>query len=734
MAASSTSPNRELESSAAPGRRVTGLRRLFASASPFVPQRSRDALHIAVLCAFAVAEPLFEMLDTRPAVLADQGLQALAMLTCILIVGIPLPLILLEELAGWVSIRLRGWLHLVFISLLLTLLVWPFIKQTHAVPGLYLIPLGVLIGMVGARLYAGSVWARRIVSAASPGIILFPSVFLYQAPVWEREVPPPPSLEARNPTPVVLIVFDEFCGTSLMNEDRQVDAIRYPHFAELARNSTWYRNASSVHSATTSALPAILDGRYPREDVNPSLEEHPQNLFTLFKATGKFEQAVFEPYTRLFPADRRRVQRARSALAELGELLPLLPIVYVHALFPVDVPFDRPEIPRIWFGLRSSWEVSRDLRRGLVRYPWEADRDLQLEHFRDCLTKGNQPALYFAHFAIPHVPWCYLPSGRRYRPDMGGSGSTYAMGTIGLKEELWQSDPLAVDQGWQRYLLQLRWVDSELGRVFDQLKANDLYDESLIIVTADHGVSFRSGHPRRHIDADTLPDLASVPLFVKVPHQAEGKIDDGNVEAVDVLPTILDCVGIQAPATLDGSSLLAADRPERPRKQFFETGTIHSLDAAFTRRDESLLNMLDRFGSGGPSDRLYELGPRPDLLGRKVSEFGRAVPPVGWKMEVEPFGNSIPGMRTGLVPCYPEAKVLSRVDQPLQIAVAVNGVIRCVTRTYFPAGLNRKWTAMIPESAFDAPDVEMRIYVVSSVQGKTILEDCTPADLRLAPQ
>ncbi|HVV99047.1 MAG TPA: sulfatase-like hydrolase/transferase [Planctomycetaceae bacterium] len=729
MAASSISPDRGIES---PPTRVDSRR---SWAAPFVPRRGRDALHLAVLCAFAVAEPLFEMLDTRPAALADQGLVTLFLLSVVLIAGIPLPLIAMEELAGRISLRLRDWVHILLVSVLLTLFSWPLLKQTHAVPGIYLIPLGVVVGLLGGAVYATSVWAQRLVSAASPGMLLFPVAFLCQSPHWIPAPAPPPSLEVRNPTPVMLIVFDEFCGTSLMGPDRQIDAVRYPHFAELARGSTWHRNATSVHPVTTNAVPAILDGRYPRQDLMPTLEAHPQNLFSLLKATGKFELAVFEPYTRLLPPDpRARARGARSALGEFCEILPLLPIVFVHALFPSDVPFERPDIPRLWFGLRSSWEVDRNQRRGLVRYPWDSDRNQQLEHFGDCLTRGDQPALYFMHCALPHVPWCYLPSGRRYRPDGGPSFGTYAMGTVGLKEEMWQTDPLAADQGWQRYLMQLQWLDRELGRLIAQLKKSGLYDETLIIVTADHGISFRAAHSRRQIDDETLPDIASVPLFVKAPHQQEGKIDDGNAEAIDVLPTILDLLGIEPPEPVDGTSLLADDRVQRPRKELYEVGMVHPLDAAFSRRDETLLNMLDRFGSGGDDDRLFRLGPHPELLGRDVADFTAAPHPVRWRFEVAPFGDSPPAARTGLLPCYLEGRVLSRVDQPLQIAVAVNGVIGCVTRTYFSAGMNHKWTAMLPESALRVPAPELRFYVISEVRGETILEDCTPSDPQLAPQ
>ena len=57
-------------------------------------------------------------------------------------------------------------------------------------------------------------------------------------------------------------------------------------------------------------------------------------------------------------------------------------------------------------------------------------------------------------------------------------------------------DPWAVVQAQQRYLLQAAMVNRILGRLIDRLRQAGLYERSLIIVTADHGMSFVPGEPR----------------------------------------------------------------------------------------------------------------------------------------------------------------------------------------------------------------------------------------------
>ena len=82
-------------------------------------------------------------------------------------------------------------------------------------------------------------------------------------------------------TPVVLVVFDEFPVSSLMRADGSLDTVRYPNFARLARDGTWYPRATTVHDSTTQAVPAILTGQLPRKGELPTLKDHPDNLFTL---------------------------------------------------------------------------------------------------------------------------------------------------------------------------------------------------------------------------------------------------------------------------------------------------------------------------------------------------------------------------------------------------------------------------------------------------------------------
>ena len=70
---------------------------------------------------------------------------------------------------------------------------------------------------------------------------------------------------------------------------------------------------------------------------------------------------------------------------------------------------------------------------------------------------------------------------------------------------MWTDNQSAVNQYWQRHLLQLGFTDRLLGRLVTRLRRAGLYDRSLLVVTADHGASFRPGDNRRSFRTPVCP-------------------------------------------------------------------------------------------------------------------------------------------------------------------------------------------------------------------------------------
>lgn len=113
----------------------------------------------------------------------------------------------------------------------------------------------------------------------------------------------------------------------------------------------------------------------------------------------------------------------------------------------------------------------------------------------------------------------------------------------------------------ERYLGEVRWIDNQLARLFTELTALGLADDTAIVFTADHGEEFGEHGGKWH--GDLYPEDLHVPLLVYVPGGAPRKID-APVSTVDVAPTILDLLGVTAPAEYDGDSLVPLVDGEPP--------------------------------------------------------------------------------------------------------------------------------------------------------------------------
>jgi choline-sulfatase len=109
---------------------------------------------------------------------------------------------------------------------------------------------------------------------------------------------------------------------------------------------------------------------------------------------------------------------------------------------------------------------------------------------------------------------------------------------------------------------EIAYVDSCVGKLLHELKVRSLYDDAVIAIMADHGESLGAHGEDTH-GVFLYDETIQVPLLIKLPHAgatAEKRIDN-RVELVDVLPTVLDAIGIAIPSGVQGKSLVGLMKP-----------------------------------------------------------------------------------------------------------------------------------------------------------------------------
>ncbi|MGH7833706.1 MAG: sulfatase-like hydrolase/transferase, partial [Candidatus Binatia bacterium] len=346
----------------------------------------------------------------------------------------------------------------------------------------------------------------------------------------------------------------------------------------------------------------------------------------------------------------------------------------------------------------------RDIRGA----PSSTARTLRKERF-DAFLHSIEPCekhcLHYLHILLPHGPWYYLPSGKTYFRD-----DVFDKKTLQRTEHEW---PLI--EIYQRHLLQVAFVDNLLGKLIARLKALEMFDPSLIVVTADHGRSFWPGELGRNtLKAAHPEDILTVPLFIKAPYQKTGSVSDRNVETIDILPMIADLLKLDSDWTFDGCSPFAAGCAERPEKILIRGPKRRgSFPSDIGLRTDTLKRKIALFGSGAKPHGLFAVGSYPHLVGRNVSEIGiqggaaeGASVTVVSPLESPASSDYVPARFAALLHSAEE------IQKAPQVAVAVNGVIEAVVPAVRDDRSRWVVSAMVPEDSLRESGNKLQFFLV----------------------
>ncbi|OLP54364.1 hypothetical protein BJF92_19175 [Rhizobium rhizosphaerae] len=134
----------------------------------------------------------------------------------------------------------------------------------------------------------------------------------------------------------------------------------------------------------------------------------------------------------------------------------------------------------------------------------------------------------------------------------------------GLSGRVAEADPRTIAKVRAVYAGMMAEVDHHIGRIVEALKAAGRYERTLIVFTGDHGEQlFDHGLMGKLAFYD---GSAHIPLILRHPHLVggRGKTVSAFTQSIDILPTVLDAIGLSRPDNVDGESLLPFCRGEMP--------------------------------------------------------------------------------------------------------------------------------------------------------------------------
>lgn len=675
-----------------------------------------NALHVFVLFSFAVAQPIYDLLSRHAEFLVAHQAKPIDVIILIIFLSFAVPFVIVafEAIAGLLGRKVRKGIHGLVILIFITVFAIQLLKHINQLSGMVIVIMASILGIASTFFYFRFHVVRFFFTILSPAILIFPLLLLFNSPVnkivFEKNKQYIINSPVNSDTPVIMVVFDEFSTISLMDENYQIDPVRYPNFAELAKQSYWFRNNTTVAEMTDSAVPAILTGSYVDHYLVPTVNEHPCNIFTLLG--GSYEIKAIEPMTLLCPDElcknkMNSVQRIRSVGIDLLVVCP-------HIIFPSDLLSWLPPVTQTWEDFLGDAKMfaSKKEYEGYVEKtkPKHKDRVRIFREFVNSIGATDKPTLYFIHSILPHVPWDYFPSGRQY------AESGFHVPGLDIKMERWSNNEALVLQGYQRHLLQAGFTDKLLGELITHLKEIGIFDRSLIVITADHGVSFWPNKQRRNIKNGHPPDILLAPLLIKVPYQKEGVISDRNVQSIDILPTIADVLDIQMPCKVDGHSALDESLSENTEKiiynPFYEKFVF---DVPLKGVDISLQRKLAIFGSGTTRpDGIYKYGKYCELIGRNVNEIG-IIGDAPFKVKIDNeflFANVLP--KAEFIPAFITGQIVSEMRKigRLPLVIAINNRIAAVSEIYEDEKQEKRFSFSVPESVFHEGNNEVEVLMI----------------------
>ncbi len=457
-----------------------------------------------------------------------------------------------------------------------------------------LVQVGALVGVVLAgvmlwRALRGADGRRRVLARpVLAGVLVAAAGMAWNAVAFLRPAPPPPAAVARGPAPagapnVILLMIDTLRADHLSCYGYAAN--KTPHIDRLAADGVRFAQAFGQASWTRPAVATILTGLYPSSHgAVHKADILPNRVDTLAEVLqrGGYRTVGFPNNANVSP-----VFNFQQGFDEYHYLAPSL-------FFGADEPAAQLAAYNILRLVRE-----RFLARSVDVHNYYQPADVVTAAARgwiDARRAGEPPFFLFLHYMDPHDPYMVHPF----------NGEGYA--------RVANPNPPADVAAKYRALYdgEISYLDTHLGALFDYLQTRGLYDQTLLVLTADHGEEFQEHGGWWH--GTTLYDeQIHIPLIMKPARGgAGGRVADELATQLDIASTVLGVAGIPIPETYQGHPLpLDGGAPPARQTVFSEEDLEGNVLQAVRSREWKFITANPGNPRGLNPEELYDLPTDP---------------------------------------------------------------------------------------------------------------------------
>ncbi len=204
------------------------------------------------------------------------------------------------------------------------------------------------------------------------------------------------------------------------------------------------------------------------------------------------------------------------------------------------------------FGIFNNVQLARErnFQQGFDEYTADLPSDrVVLERANEALeAHKGEPFFGWVHFISPHTPYTYRRMSTHLAPLE--SEGRYAR-AVPSKPEVQSGEEIRRVR--ELYDGEIYYADFLFGKILRQLRDLDLLDNTVIVVTSDHGEAFMEHGQLGH--RSVYEAVARIPMVIRHPRNLQGSRTDIPYSNVDLLPTLAAIAGIAVPVGLDGIDL-----------------------------------------------------------------------------------------------------------------------------------------------------------------------------------
>ena len=369
--------------------------------------------------------------------------------------------------------------------------------------------------------------------------------------------PPPPDIASTSGSApnVILISLDTVRADHLSAYGYERDTT--PNLRKLAADATVYTRAVAPSDMTLSTHASMFTGLYP--------SWHGAHLID---GSEHGSDAIAFPLSEHHVTLAERLQARGYSTAQIAANYWFLgPSWQLHQGFDYYSIFDPsccvPSPYLVWQRIRGT---SSHPGGNLPTFSSAAEVNGEVFGLLESWKHSGRPFFLFVNYMDAH--WPYAPPAP-FDTKYPGKDPSFDAARLKAFEKAVIRGKREVSEEERRHLVSqydglMAYLDDQLDRVVSRLKELEMYDNTLLIVTSDHGEALGERGMFQHSGHGLYQNILHIPLLIRFPGGRNRGVVDEFVSSVDLMPTVLDAIGAEPARNIQGRSLLAAGTSSGP--------------------------------------------------------------------------------------------------------------------------------------------------------------------------